>query len=410
MPCTESTAFAQPAASAQPPQLNFEDDYLTSEIAMNPDASGEVQLTQLFRLSPDLLALASSASRRWMRVNPAFKTVLGWSEHELIGRPVTEIVYAADIERFETAQNSLEERGVANVEIRLNCKGGGCRWVAWKVALDKQDDSLSFSGRDMTPTRRIIKNLRSTAVRVQHENENLEQFVRTAGHDLQEPLRTLTMYSDLLLRKYGEQMPGHSTELLLQIFGAASRMQLLLHDLLTYARTSQETDPPRDHFKDSSLERIFDEVVGSLKSSIEDSSATITHDPLPEVHGDQTQLAQLLQNLLSNSLKYRRSDVPLTIHVGVERKCGEWQFQMTDNGHGFDPQYADDIFLDFKRLHGREIPGTGLGLSICQRIVQRHGGRIWAEGRPGEGATFWFTLPTHAPAFASVARTPAAEA
>jgi len=366
---------------------------------VNLDTS-DVQLGHLFRLSPDLLALASFEPLRWVRVNPAFKSILGWSEHELIGRPLIDIVYPADLERFRAAKINLQEPAAANLETRLLCKGGGCRWVAWRIALDGQDGSLLFIGRDVTESRRAIKNLRNTRDRIQRENENLEQFVRTAGHDLQEPLRTLSMYSDLLLRSYGQQMPGNSTELLLQIFGAASRMQMLLRDLLAYARISQEAEPPRDRFKDTSLERIFDEVVESLQSLIEESSAAITHDPLPDVHGDETQLAQLLQNLLSNSLKYRRPGATVTIHFGVERKCGEWQFQMTDNGCGFESKHAEGIFLDFKRLHGREIPGTGLGLPICRRIVQRHGGRIWAEGRPDEGATFCFTLPTHAPAFA----------
>ncbi len=377
-------------------------------IAANPETSDGVQLSHFFRLSPDLLALVSVEPCRWTRVNPAFKTILGWSEHDLIGRPLAEIVHASDVERVEAAQCRFQEGKAPNLETRLNCQGGGCRWIAWHTALDRDHDSVLFIGRDVTHSKRAMKNLRHIGLRIQRENESLEQFVRTAAHDLQEPLRTMSMYSDLLLRRYGKQMPESSAELLLQVFGAANRMQLLLQDLLAYARASQQPDCPGAPFKDISLEQIFDEVVESLQSSIERSSAIITRDALPEVHGDETQLAELLQNLLSNSLKYRCPDVALTIHFGAERMCGEWQFQMTDNGCGFDPKHAEGIFSDFKRLHGREIPGTGLGLPICRRIVQRHGGRIWAEGQPHAGATFWFTLPTHSPAFAgTLASSPA---
>jgi len=358
----------------------------------------DIQLSQLFERSPDLLALASFEPRQWVRANPAFETLLGWAEHELIGRPLLEIVHPADQDRLSDAAANLEEPSASDVEIRLLCKGGGCRWIAWRMAPDQQADSLLFIGRDVTQSRRTMKHLRTASVRMQRENESLEQFVRTAGHDLQEPLRTLSMYSDLLMRRYGSEMPGNSAELLSQIFGAATRMNALVRDLLVYAHISKEPEDSSNSFVTVSLQSIFEHVVESLKSSIEECGASITHEPLPEVSGDETQLSQLLQNLISNSLKYRSPEGSVKIHVGVERRGGEWQFEITDNGSGFEPQHAASIFLEFKRLHGREIPGTGLGLPICSRIVQRHGGRIWAEGRPGDGATFWFTLPTPAPA------------
>lgn len=395
MPRTQLAAGGLSAASA-PMFFTAAQAYSPAYGDSHRSSATAVQPSNVFDISPDLLALASFESRRWLRVNPAFKTLLGWEEDELVGRPLLEIVHSADRSRIETVESDVRASGVANLEIRLRCKSGGCRWIAWHIAPDEHGDALLFVGRDVTRNRRTIRNLRTASVRMQRENENLEQFVRTAGHDLQEPLRTLSMYSELLKRSYGPQMPGQSVELLSQIFGAATRMQTLVRDLLLYASIVREQQTDDHKFRDVSLSLVFEEVLETLTSSVQDASATITHDPLPEVRGDQTQLTQLLQNLLSNSLKYRRPEVPVRIHIGVEKICGEWQFTITDNGLGFDPKYGEGIFLDFKRLHGREIPGTGLGLAICRRIVERHGGRIWAQGRPGEGATFWFTLPTRA--------------
>lgn len=350
-----------------------------------------LQLSHLFDISPDLLALVSFEEYRWIRVNPAFRTALGWEEEDLIGHPILDIVHAADRERVKAIDANLRQRGAASSDVRVLCKNGGSRWISWHIAPDEH--ALLLIGRDVTQRRKTMKHLRVASVRMQRENENLEHFVKTAGHDLQEPLRTLSMYSDLLMRSYGSEMPGKSAELLSQIFGAAGRMHALVRDLLVYASILQDRDDHAKTFKDVPLHEVLNEVLQALKSSIEECSATITHDPLPVVHGDGTQLRQLLQNLLSNSLKYRCPDVSLNIHIGVEKCAGEWQFQITDNGRGFDPKHQESIFLDFKRLHGHEIPGTGLGLAICRRIVQRHGGRIWAHGRPGEGATFLFTLP-----------------
>jgi PAS domain S-box-containing protein len=359
-----------------------------------PKCASDLQLSHLFEISPDLLALASAEDQKWLRTNPAIRKVLGWNEDDLIGHPLLDIVFPADHDRVKAVEANVRQRGEATLEVRLICKEGGCRWIAWHIGHDQEAQSLLLIGRDVTQRRRAMKNLRVASVRMQRENENLEHFVKTAGHDLQEPLRTLSMYSDLLIRRHASDMPGQSVELLTQIFGAAGRMHALVRDLLVYASISRDEEDHCGTFTEVSLQDVFENALDSLKSSIEECSATITHDPLPEVQGDETQLTQLLQNLLSNSLKYRCPQGPVKIHIRVQEACGEWQFHIMDNGSGFDPKHAENIFLDFKRLHGREIPGTGLGLPICRRIVKRHGGRIWAEGRPGEGATFCFTLPT----------------
>ena len=219
------------------------------------DRRDDAQLGGMFEAAPDLVALASFKPLRWVRVNPAFSTVLGWAEHELIGQPIVDVIHLGDQERFKLAEAQLQESSSGELEIRLLCKGGGCRWIGFRIATSS--DSTVFMGRDVTQTKRTLKHLRAASVRIQRENENLEQFVRTAGHDLQEPLRTVSMFSDLLMRRYGQDMPENSLELLLQIFGAANRMQALVRDLLIYARLSQEPDGRATRFKDVAVEVVF---------------------------------------------------------------------------------------------------------------------------------------------------------
>ncbi|HEX4769974.1 MAG TPA: ATP-binding protein [Bryobacteraceae bacterium] len=149
--------------------------------------------------------------------------------------------------------------------------------------------------------------------------------------------------------------------------------------------------PPTD------VQTVFDNAVKNLEASIRQSNATITHDVLPSVNANPVHISQVLQNLLGNAIKYRRPDVPLHVHIGAQRQVDAWLFSVRDNGSGFEPEYADRVFGIFKRLHGRDVPGTGVGLAICKAMIERHGGHIWAEAKPGVGATFYFTIPDAPP-------------
>jgi light-regulated signal transduction histidine kinase (bacteriophytochrome) len=169
----------------------------------------------------------------------------------------------------------------------------------------------------------------------------------------------------------------------------AGRMETLLRDLLTFSR-AVHTEPLR--VGSANLEESLKEALAVLASRIQDTGAVITAGPLPDVRGDTRQMAHVFQNLLSNAIKYRKKDVPATVDISAEQQGHEWVVTVRDNGIGFEPEYSERIFGLFKRLHREEYPGTGLGLAICQRIVTRYGGRMWAEGRPGEGATFRFSL------------------
>ena len=240
-----------------------------------------------------------------------------------------------------------------------------------------------------------ISALKRAEMELRSANADLEQFAYAAGHDLREPLRTVTSYAQLLALRQGDKLEASGKQFLEFIVGGAARMQALVDDLLFYARVMHSPNTPDDAFHPVSLSRVFEDVVAGLGTAMEESGAQIQTDPLPEIQGDSTQLAQLFQNLLSNAIKYRRVDVPLKIHLTATPEDGHFLFCFADNGMGFDPAHAERIFGVFKRLHGAEIPGTGIGLAICRRIVERHQGRIWAEGKPGEGATFCFTLPYH---------------
>ncbi|GBE95147.1 sensor histidine kinase [Nostoc cycadae] len=237
---------------------------------------------------------------------------------------------------------------------------------------------------------------------LRNSNQELEQFAYVASHDLQEPLRAVTGYSQLLVEEYQERLDESAQEYLDYIIDGAKRMQQLIQDLLAYSRVGTRGRA----FTSTDCNVVLSEVLSNLQMAIAESQAIITHDPLPNVLADKTQLVQLFQNLIGNAIKFRRKDVPPQIHISAVRQeksmgVGEedftqhyvWLFSVQDNGIGIKSQYLERIFEIFRRLHTRrEFPGTGIGLAICKKIVERHNGRIWAESQLRVGTTFYFTL------------------
>ncbi|MDP2898425.1 MAG: PAS domain-containing protein [bacterium] len=235
---------------------------------------------------------------------------------------------------------------------------------------------------DITDQKRGEEQLKKTAA-------ELEQFAYVASHDLQEPLRMVASYTQLLEKRYKGGLDSDADQFIGYIVDGATRMQNLIRDLLAYSRVGTRGNP----FQPTDSEAVLKRVLANLNMAIEESAAEITHDFLPTVTGDEIQLGQLFQNLLGNAIKYHSKEPP-RVHISAERREEEWLFSVCDNGIGIDPQFKERIFVIFQRLHNRaEYAGTGIGLSICKKIVEGHGGRIWVESRPGEGSTFYFTIP-----------------
>jgi PAS domain S-box-containing protein len=220
-------------------------------------------------------------------------------------------------------------------------------------------------------------------------NDELQQFAYVASHDLQEPLRMITSYLELLERRYKGQLDAKADQFIAYAVDGAARMQILINDLLKYSQVGSQGQS----FERVDCTAVLQNVLRNLQVAIAESNAVITYAPLPPVNADVTQLTQLFQNLIGNALKFRRGDPP-QIHIGVERTNSKWLFSVRDNGIGIESQYTNRIFVIFQRLHSKtEYSGTGMGLAICKKIVEQRSGKLWVESTFGEGSTFYFTLP-----------------
>ncbi len=234
----------------------------------------------------------------------------------------------------------------------------------------------------------MLINLKKTVQALKSSNRDLEHFAYVASHDLQEPLRMVSSYLELIKKRYSHELDDDADEFIGYAIDGAKRMKVLINDLLVYSRlTTRGKD-----FRYSDLNELFIVVLNNLKFSLTENNADISCNELPKMHVDDTQFIQLMQNLISNAIKFR-SDTDPVIHISAREKEDEWEFSVEDNGIGIHRQFSDKIFIIFQRLHTRnEYPGTGIGLAICKKIVERHRGRIWFDSVPGEGTTFFFTI------------------
>jgi PAS domain S-box-containing protein len=272
-------------------------------------------------------------------------------------------------------------------------KDGTKGYIEASISLLKDSSSkpIGFRGiiRDVTERKRAEEALREKTEELAQSNKDLEQFAYVASHDLQEPLRMVTSYVQLLARRYKGKLDSDADEFIKFATDGAVRMQKLINDLLTYSRVStqgKELEP-------TDCETVFNQSLNNLKVAIDENGALVTHDSLPTVMADNPQLVELFQNLIGNAIKFRGAEPP-RVHVSASRNGNGWTFSVRDNGIGIAPEYAKRIFVIFQRFHSREkYAGTGIGLAICQKIVEQHRGRIWVESEVGKGATFYFTLP-----------------
>ncbi len=346
-------------------------------------------------------------------VNTEFRSVLGWSEDDVAeGDPLIRNAVPQD---REIAAHLMQSEDPGWHELTVVAEDGSLVESSW-TTMNLFDGTRLVVGIDIRDRLRTEKALKEYAENLKRSNEDLERFAYVASHDLQEPLRNIKTYTQLLARRYSERLDADADEFIGYIVEGTTRMQNLILDLLEFSRVASRGQP----FRPTQSEEILRAVTDSLRLRIEDIGAEVTHDPLPTVTADASQLSQVFQNLIENAIKFRREGVPPRVHVAARQNGGEWVFSVRDNGIGIEPQYFDRIFTIFQRLHHRaQYPGTGIGLSICKRIVERHKGKIWIESEPGRGSTFFFTLPaatrmeraqetSHGPVLA-IARDPASE-
>ena len=302
------------------------------------------------------------------------------------------------LEDFSAEKLRMEEtqRGVLNILDDFDADR--LRLGDTQKALLNILDDLNQSREDLQKAHDILEvRVRERTAELQRRtdelarsNAELEQFAYIASHDLQEPLRMVSSYVQLLERRYKSRLDEDADKFIAFATEGATRMQKLINDLLAYSRVGTRGKS----FEAVDLEVVLAQVLENLHLAIKEKKAVVTHDPLPTVYGDSAQLTQVFQNLIDNAIKFRREEAP-KVHISARISGDDCVCSVQDNGIGIAPEYLDRLFLLFQRLHTRkEYPGTGLGLAICKRIVERHGGRIWVESRRGEGSTFYFTLPT----------------
>jgi PAS domain S-box-containing protein len=365
---------------------------LTHDVRPERDQSDR-ELAQLYRLQVrDLedaaffLITPDGVITTW---NRGVEKIFGYTEQEWVGQNASLIFTAED-----------RAAGVPEIEMRAAAEQGRAMDVRWherkdgthvylkgvmRSLRDEEGALIGFSKVVMDDTAR--KQLENALTQ---SNADLQQFAFIASHDLQEPLRTLAALSDVLTRRYSEQLDEEANKILGYMADAADRMTRLIRDLLAYSQSERE----ESRVSSVALDEDFESAVSMLRGSIEAACAVVTHDALPIVRADRNQMVRLLQNLVGNAVKFHKPDEHPRVHVSAERHGKEWMIRVTDNGIGFPPQEAENLFKPFRRLHrATDYPGSGIGLAACKRIVEGYGGRIGAESQVGQGATFWFTVP-----------------
>ena len=328
-------------------------------------------------------------------MNPAFARMHGYEVEELVGRPIFEIFAPPERDKLPDIIRQAHEKGHVTLESAHQRKDGSIFPVLLDItAVRGETDEVLYrivNVQDITQIKETEERLVRSVDALSQSNVELERFAYIASHDLQEPLRTLVTYSQLLERRHFSDLTGDAREFLEFIIAAANRMHALVIDLLAYSRVSSQGRP----FTSVNAHRVVEAACDNLRATIQDVDAVIHIGELPNVFADEVQLLEIFQNLIGNAIKFRRSDSRPEISVGAVRNEHDWVLFVADNGIGIEPQYLEKVFIIFQRLHTTTAyPGTGIGLAVCKRIVERHGGRIWAESQPGRGSTFFFTLPT----------------
>jgi PAS domain S-box-containing protein len=353
----------------------------------------EQKYSVLFDQAAIPATLTKLPENTFIQVNAAFENVLGYSQQEVFGKTSMELGMVRPDEQARTIAE-VEKYGTAlNNEKHIFTKSGEVR-VVWinvsRVRIGGQNYAITTL-QDITERKRAEIELQQAVEDLKRSNAELEQFAYVASHDLQEPLRMVSSYLQLLSRRYQGKLDSNADEFIGYAVDGARRMQGLIEDLLAYSRVGTHGKP----FEMVSADQALDRALTQLGVAIHESSADITRTELPTLMADSAQLVQLFQNLIGNAIKFHKPGELPQIEIAAVQEGTAWKFSVRDHGIGLEPQFAERIFVIFQRLNTRtEYPGTGIGLAICKKIVERHGGRIWVESQLGGGAAFYFTFST----------------
>jgi len=324
--------------------------------------------------------------------------LLGLAKNELIGAPFSACIEPDFRQGFASCLGAtLATKAEQRCEIKVHRSDGFVFDALLQTSAAGQvpggPGHLRAILADISVRKRVEAQLQRKSRELEAANTELQQFAYVASHDLREPLRMIAGFTQSLEKRYKDKLDTTADEYIAFIVDGVARMQDLIDDILAYSRVGTRGVP----FEPVSMEKALANVLVNLKTSIEESQATVTHGPLPVIQADPVQMMQVLQNLIGNAVKFHREEAPPVIHVAAGLEGGEWVFSVTDNGIGIAPELFGRLFTLFQRLHPRDkYPGSGLGLAITKKIVGRHGGRIWVESRPGTGSTFRFSVPAGA--------------
>jgi PAS domain S-box-containing protein len=350
----------------------------------------------LLEAAPDAMVVVNQAGEIVL-LNVQAEKQFGYSRDELVGQKVTNIIPEGFAERLiadgtRSAAEALAQQIGTGIELSGQRKDGSRFPIEIMLSPLESTEGILVTAaiRDIGLRKTAEEHLVKTAGELKRSNDELQRFAYVASHDLQEPLRMVASYTELLASRYKGRLDSDADEFIAFAVDGCNRMQGLIKDLLTYSRAGANGKTLREISCDDALNK----AVTNLRATVEQSGAVVTHDSLPNITTDGTQLSQVFQNLVGNAIKYRRAEAP-QVHVSATKNDGnEWIFSVRDNGLGIDSKYFERIFILFQRLHGRnEFEGTGIGLAICRKILERMGGRIWVESQPGMGSTFCFALP-----------------
>jgi PAS domain S-box-containing protein len=356
----------------------------------------EAKYRGLLEAAPDAMVVVNQDGEIIL-LNVQAEKQFGYRRDELVGQKVKSIIPEGFAERLlsdglRSVDDALAQQIGTGIELTGRRKdGSGFPIEIMLSPLESAEGILVTAAiRDITERKRSEEHLVKAVDELKRSNDELQQFAYVASHDLQEPLRMVASYTQLLAQRYKGRLDSDADEFIAFAVDGSNRMQGLIKDLLAYSRAGANGKALREIPSENALK----EALTNLRATIEESGAVVTHDSLPAIITDDTQLAQVFQNLIGNAIKYRSAQVP-HVHVSATKTGGnEWIFSVRDNGLGIDPQYFERIFILFQRLHGREeFKGTGIGLAICKKTLERLGGRIWVESQPEKGSTFCFALP-----------------